>query len=534
MMAYAALQRLQVRRPLARGAKPSSTALKDDLGYGLLLKKYTPNVVDATPEQIRAAVDDTIPNVAPIFWSFRIMVGLGFWFLFVFARRSISSRGAASRSNRWLLQARAVEHSAAVDRDRARLDRRRVRPPAVDDRRGAADVSCRCRRSRRRRCYFSLGGFIVFYTALLVVEIYLMLKYIRLGPSQPRHRALPLTRRREARDDLRSSTTRRSRSSGGCSSACCSSASRSLDGFDLGVGMLLPFVGRTDDERRVVLNSIGPTWEGNQVWFITAGGATFAAWPLVYATAFSGFYVALIADAVRAVPAAGRASTTAARSPDPRWRNAWDWGIFVGGLRAGAGVRRRVRQPAPRRAVSLRRRPCASFYTGSFFGAAEPVRAARGRGERRDADDARRASICSCAPRARCRARAMRAARVAGIVLIVLFAAAGFWIATGIDGYRIVVDAAGRLRVRAAREDRRAAARRAGSPTTRRYPWTIARAGRWPSAARLLALLAVGAGAGPRCALVLSLRRGRRRRADRRLRAVPVHHAVVERSRRAA
>src|SRR5580765_4868499 len=67
-----------------------------------------------------------------------------------------------------------------------------------------------------------------------------------------------------------------------------------LDGFDLGVGMLLPFVARTDDERRVVLNSVGPTWEGNQVWFITAGGATFAAWPIVYATAFSGLYVALI------------------------------------------------------------------------------------------------------------------------------------------------------------------------------------------------------------------------------------------------
>jgi len=67
-----------------------------------------------------------------------------------------------------------------------------------------------------------------------------------------------------------------------------------LDGWDLGVGMLLPYVGRSDDERRVVLNSVGPTWEGNQVWFITAGGATFAAWPLVYATAFSGFYIALI------------------------------------------------------------------------------------------------------------------------------------------------------------------------------------------------------------------------------------------------
>ena len=58
-----------------------------------------------------------------------------------------------------------------------------------------------------------------------------------------------------------------------------------MDGFDMGVGTLLPFIGRSDEERRVLLNAIGPTWEGNQVWFVTAGGALFAAWPLVYATA---------------------------------------------------------------------------------------------------------------------------------------------------------------------------------------------------------------------------------------------------------
>src|ERR1019366_3717840 len=66
------------------------------------------------------------------------------------------------------------------------------------------------------------------------------------------------------------------------------------DGFDMGIGTLLPFIGRNDDERRVIINSIGPTWEGDQVWFITAGGATFAAWPLVYAAAFYGFYIALL------------------------------------------------------------------------------------------------------------------------------------------------------------------------------------------------------------------------------------------------
>lgn len=66
------------------------------------------------------------------------------------------------------------------------------------------------------------------------------------------------------------------------------------DGFDMGVGMLTRFLGRNDTERRIMINSIAPHWDGNQVWLITAGGALFAAWPMVYAAAFSGFYVAMI------------------------------------------------------------------------------------------------------------------------------------------------------------------------------------------------------------------------------------------------
>ena len=62
-----------------------------------------------------------------------------------------------------------------------------------------------------------------------------------------------------------------------------------MDGFDLGAAMLLPFVGKTDDERRVVINTVGPVWEGNQVWFVLGGGAIFAAWPTLYAVAFSRF-----------------------------------------------------------------------------------------------------------------------------------------------------------------------------------------------------------------------------------------------------
>jgi cytochrome d ubiquinol oxidase subunit II len=103
-----------------------------------------------------------------------------------------------------------------------------------------------------------------------------------------------------------------------------------MDGHDMGVGALLPFVGKTDDERRVLLNTVGPHWEGNQVWFITAGGAIFAAWPLVYATAFSGFYFALMA-VLWALFFRPVGFEYRSKVPNARWRAAWDWGLFVGG-----------------------------------------------------------------------------------------------------------------------------------------------------------------------------------------------------------
>lgn len=102
------------------------------------------------------------------------------------------------------------------------------------------------------------------------------------------------------------------------------------DGFDMGVGALLPFVARTDTERRVVINTVGPVWEGNQVWFILGGGAIFAAWPPLYAVSFSGFYLAMFAILaaliLRPVGFKYRSKRDSAR-----WRSGWDWALFIGG-----------------------------------------------------------------------------------------------------------------------------------------------------------------------------------------------------------
>ncbi|WP_313927635.1 cytochrome d ubiquinol oxidase subunit II [Pseudoxanthomonas sp.] len=104
-----------------------------------------------------------------------------------------------------------------------------------------------------------------------------------------------------------------------------------MDGFDLGVATLLPAVARTDEERRIVLNVIGPVWEGNQVWLIVGGAAIFAAWPPLYAVSFSGFYFAmfLILAALILRPVGFKFRS---KVPDPRWRATWDWALFVSGL----------------------------------------------------------------------------------------------------------------------------------------------------------------------------------------------------------
>src|SRR5450631_3380092 len=101
-----------------------------------------------------------------------------------------------------------------------------------------------------------------------------------------------------------------------------------MDGFDLGTAALLPFVGKSDLERRVIINTVGPVWEGNQVWFILGGGAIFAAWPALYAASFSGFYLAmmlvLFALILRPVGFKYRS-----KRESVAWRRNWDRGRFV-------------------------------------------------------------------------------------------------------------------------------------------------------------------------------------------------------------
>ncbi|OCW15805.1 cytochrome d ubiquinol oxidase subunit II [Brucella melitensis] len=143
-----------------------------------------------------------------------------------------------------------------------------------------------------------------------------------------------------------------------------------MDGFDLGVGTLLPFVARTDVERRVVINTIGPVWEGNQVWLILGGGAIFAAWPPLYAVSFSGFYLAmfviLFALILRPVGFKFRS-----KRDGETWRNSWDWALFIGGfvpaLIFGVAVGN-VLQGGPFRLNG----DLQIFYEGSFFGLLNP------------------------------------------------------------------------------------------------------------------------------------------------------------------
>lgn len=215
-----------------------------------------------------------------------------------------------------------------------------------------------------------------------------------------------------------------------------------MDGHDMGVGTLLPFVGKNDDERRVVINTVGPHWDGNQVWFITGGGAIFAAWPLVYATAFSGFYWAMLA-VLWALFFRPVGFDYRSKIHDPRWRSTWDWGLFIGGavppLIFGVAFGNLL-QGVP---FSLDNN-LVSYYNGSFWALLNPF-----------------ALLCGVVSSAmitmqggvylahrtegRIQLRSMILAGYAAWVMVAAFVLAGLWLRFGhIDGYVITssVDAA--------------------------------------------------------------------------------------------
>ncbi|PXX44632.1 cytochrome d ubiquinol oxidase subunit II [Aquitalea magnusonii] len=207
-----------------------------------------------------------------------------------------------------------------------------------------------------------------------------------------------------------------------------------MDGHDMGVGTLLPFVGKDDTERRVVINTVGPHWDGNQVWFITGGGAIFAAWPLVYATAFSGFYWAMLlvlwALFFRPVGFDYRS-----KIDNPTWRSVWDWGLFVGGtvppLIFGVAFGNLLQGVPFHFDNNL-----LSTYDGSFWGLLNPF-----------------ALLCGVVSSAMItfhggvylvhrtegdiQRRAQRWVMASGLLWLGGFTLAGIWLALGIDGYVI-------------------------------------------------------------------------------------------------
>ncbi|MGS0728134.1 cytochrome d ubiquinol oxidase subunit II, partial [Shewanella sp. 0m-11] len=206
------------------------------------------------------------------------------------------------------------------------------------------------------------------------------------------------------------------------------------DGFDMGVGALLPIIGKDDTDRRIMINSIAPHWDGNQVWLITAGGALFAAWPMVYGVSFSGFYVAmmltLFALFLRPVGFDYRS-----KIEDPRWRKSWDWALFVGGfvppLIIGVAFGNLL-QGVPFNFDEYLR----ATYHGGFFGLLNGFGILAGlvsvsmfmlQGS----------TWLQMKTEGELRERAAKMSQLLSVALFVFFGAAGVWLVNGIDGYVI-------------------------------------------------------------------------------------------------
>jgi len=208
-----------------------------------------------------------------------------------------------------------------------------------------------------------------------------------------------------------------------------------MDGFDLGVGTLLPFVARTDDERRVLINAIGPTWDGNQVWLVLGLGAIFAAWPAVYAAAFSGMYAAMLlmlfALFLRPIGFDYRSKIAS-----PVWRSFWDYALFFGGMVPAIvmGIAfGNLLQGVPFHFDENFR----SFYTGTMAELLNPFALLAGlvslsmlvmHG----------AAFLLIKTEGVLQLRARNASRGAAIVTVLLFVVAGVWLMTNIEGFRLV------------------------------------------------------------------------------------------------
>lgn len=208
-----------------------------------------------------------------------------------------------------------------------------------------------------------------------------------------------------------------------------------MDGFDFGIAALLRVLGRDEDERRVLLETIEPTWEGNQVWFVLGGGASFAAWPMLYATAFSGLYFALalvlLAFILRPVGFNFRGKVH-----DPRWRNLWDWVLVGSGmvvmLISGVGFGNLFLGLPFQFDGDLR-----MSWHGGFFGLLHPFALLAGL-----------VSVAMLLTHGACwaalkadqaiAARAARIARITALAYAVLYVLAGIWLAYGIPGYAVV------------------------------------------------------------------------------------------------
>lgn len=208
-----------------------------------------------------------------------------------------------------------------------------------------------------------------------------------------------------------------------------------MDGFDLGVAMWLPWIGKSDIERRIMINSIGPTWEGNQVWFILGGGAIFAAWPMLYALSFSGFYLAmlvvLLALILRPVGFKYRSKLSY-----KQWRTMWDICLFIGGfvpaLIFGVAIGNVIQGVPFYIDESLR-----PFYTGTFLGLLNPF--ALGCGVLSVLMIAMHgAFFLNVKTEGVIQKRAKKAAVVTGLLSSLLFIAMGIWVYYAIDGYSLV------------------------------------------------------------------------------------------------